>query len=319
VSRILVTGAAGFIGAAAVRAFADAGWQVRAAARQIPTAVARDVEWCAVGDIEQSNAWAGIAAGADCVLHLAARVHVSREREADPLQKFRAINVDATRRLADEAVAAGVRRFIFLSSIGVNGQRTRDHAFTESDLARPELPYAISKMEAEQALKTISAANNFELVIVRPPLVYGPGAPGNFRRLASWISRGLPLPLAGVRNRRSFVSVQNLVSALVRCAEHPLAANQTFLVSDGEDVSTPVLVRKIAAALNLEARLWPVPQPLLEAVARLAHGIVPLRQLIDSLAVDSTYIRDRVNWSPPLSFDEGLRLALGTNPTARNC
>ncbi|HUP93654.1 MAG TPA: NAD-dependent epimerase/dehydratase family protein [Burkholderiales bacterium] len=315
--KVLVTGAAGFVGRAAVDAFRTAGWQVRAAVRSRPTDVAPDIEWAAVGDIRNPGAWSGTVSGVDCVLHLAARVHVGREPDSNSLDRYRAINVEATRRLAHEALAAGVRRFIFLSSIGVNGQRTPGPAFTENDAPRPELPYAFSKLEAESALRSIAASSGVELVIVRPPLVYGPDAPGNFRRLASWVSSGLPLPLAGVCNRRSFISVQNLVSALVRCADHPRAANETFLVADGEDVSTPALVMKIAAALGREARLWSVPQPLLALLARLGHRVIPLKQLIDSLAVDSSRIRQRLDWKPPLGFDEGLRIALAGSPLAR--
>ena len=246
----------------------------------------------------------------DCVLHLAARVHVGHERDGKALQRFRAVNVDATCRLAHEAIAAGVRRFIFVSSIGVNGQRTCERPFREDEPPRPELPYAVSKLEAEEALRTIAAGSGLELVIVRSPLVYGPNAPGNFRRLAGWVSRGLPLPLARVENRRSFISVGNLVSALLQCADHPQAANQLFLVSDGEDVSTRELIVKIAALLHREPRLWSVPQPMLRAIASLAQSVMPLRQLIDSLAVDSGHIRRRLDWTPPLTFDEGLRLAL---------
>lgn len=315
--RVLVTGASGFIGRAAVRAFAHAGWRVRAAVRAVPPDADPEIEWRGVGDIEKLNAWSTVADGVDCVIHLAGRTHFQGDRHPRTLQKFRAINVEATRRLAEESQAAGVGRFVFLSSIGVNGQRTPGSAFTENDAPRPELPYAFSKLEAETALRSFAAASGVELVIVRPPLVYGPDAPGNFRRLASWVSRGLPLPLAGVCNRRSFISVQNLVSALVRCADHPRAANETFLVSDGEDVSTSVLVMKIAAALGREARLWYIPQPVLAVLARLGHRVIPLKQLIDSLAVDSSRIRERLDWKPPLGFDEGLRIALTGSPFAR--
>jgi nucleoside-diphosphate-sugar epimerase len=315
--KILVTGASGFIGRVAVETSCAAGWQVRAAVRANAADAAREVEWVAVGDIANRDAWSGTTSGVDCVLHLAARVHVRNDADASALARFRAINVDATCRLAREAVSAGVRRFIFLSSIGVNGQRTNGQAFTEHDPPRPQVPYAVSKLEAEEALKIIARQSGLELVIVRPPLVYGPDAPGNFRRLASWISRGLPLPLATVRNRRSFVSVQNLVSALMRCAEDARAANETFLVADGQDVSTPALITKIAAALERKARLWPMPQPLLRALATVGDGIIPLRQLVDSLVVNSTHIRRRLDWQPPLSFDEGLLLALGRSTAYR--
>jgi nucleoside-diphosphate-sugar epimerase len=304
--RVLVTGAAGFIGTGTVRAFRAAGWQVRAAARSTPLAADPAVEWRAVGNIESPAAWEGVATGIDCIVHLAARAHVARETERDPLAKFRAVNVVATKHLLAEAARAGVGRIVFLSSIGVNGQRTTGTPFRETDTPRPETAYARSKWEAEEVVRAGCDHARLEYVVLRAPLVYGPGAPGSFSRLAAWIRRERPLPLASVRNRRSLCYVGNLVDAIVRCAAHPAAANRVFLVADGEAISTPELISSIAAALNVRARCWPFPPALLRALVHGAGGTHPIESLIDSLEVDCGLIRRALTWDPVCTTAEGL-------------
>jgi len=313
-SRVLITGAGGFIGRVAVRAFLAAGWEVRAAARRIPPDADRQVEWRAVGDIGEQGAWRGIADGVQCVVHLAGRAHVLRETEADPLATFRSTNVEATRRLASEAASAGVRRFIFLSSIGVNGVRTDNAPFRETDMPQPSTPYAISKHEAEQVLRALGESSGLEYVILRAPLVYGANAPGNFARLATWIRRGWPLPFGAVKNRRSLLFVGNLADALRCCAIDPAARNELFLVADREAVSTPDLVRLLARALGCRSHLWPVPVDLLRAAARVTGGRLTLDSLLDSLVVDISCIEQRLKWTPSNSLEEGLR---ATFPAAR--
>jgi nucleoside-diphosphate-sugar epimerase len=305
-SRVLITGAGGFIGRVAVRAFLAAGWEVRAAARRIPPDAEQDAEWRVIQDIRDKAAWRGLADDVQCVVHLAGRAHVLRETEADPLAAFRSVNVEATRRLASEAATAGVRRFVFLSSIGVNGVRTDNVPFRETDMPQPSTPYAISKYEAEQVLRALSEASGLEYVILRAPLVYGSNAPGNFGRLVRWIRRGWPLPFGAVKNRRSLLFVGNLADALKCCAIDPAARNELFLVADKEAVSTPDLVRLLARAFGCQPHLCPVPQVLLRAAERLTGGQLKLSPLLDTLVMDISHIQKRLRWTPPNSLAEGL-------------
>ena len=205
------------------------------------------------------------------------------------------------------AAEAGVRRFVFVSSIGVNGNQTKNGPYTELDEPDPHDLYAISKYEAEQGLQELSALTGMEVVILRPPLVYGPDAPGNFRRLLNLVEKELPLPLGAVDNRRSFIYLGNLVDAIALCLKHPSAANQTYLVSDGEDVSTPELIRLLAMQLGKRARLLSVPPGLLELAGKLVGKRAAVQRLLGSLAVDSGKIRRELGWRPPCSLDEGLR------------
>jgi nucleoside-diphosphate-sugar epimerase len=306
-SRVLVTGAGGFIGRVAVRTFLAAGWDVRAAARRIPPDAERDAEWRAVGNIEEPTAWQGIADDVQCVVHLAGRAHVLRETVRDPLAAFRSLNVEATRRLACEAVSAGVRRFIFLSSIGVNGARTDTAPFRETDTPRPCTPYAVSKYEAEQMLCAFGESSGLEYVILRAPLVYGTYAPGNFRRLVKWVHRGWPLPLGAVMNKRSMLFVANLADALTCCASHPAARNQLFLVADREVISTAELVQMLARSLGRSVRLWRLPESVLRRAERLTAGRLKLSPLLDTLVMDTSRIEQRLRWMPPYSVEEGLR------------
>lgn len=305
--RILVTGAGGFVGRAVVHRMArERRFAVRAAVRHSPEALSAGTEHV-TADLDSEAAWPAALAGIDVVVHLAARVHVMRDAASDPLAGFRRVNVAGTLRLARQATAAGVKRFVYLSSVKVNGE---SGTFAETDPPSPEDPYGISKLEAEIGLRTIAGDGAMEVVIIRSPLVYGPGVRANFDALMRAIARGVPLPLGAVHNRRSLIGLDNLVDFILTCAEHPEAANQTFLISDGEDLSTTDLIRRLAAAMNRRARLVPVPASvlMLAATALGRHDVA--RRLLGSLQVDIRKARRTLGWSPPVSVDEGLRRAV---------
>lgn len=306
--RVLVTGASGFVGRQLCAALVREGWAVRAALR--PQADRRrlppGVECRVVGDIGPETRWdAALLAGVDTVVHLAARVHVLRERAEDPDAAFRQTNVLGTERLA--AAAAGrVRRFVYVSSL--HAVRTlSDEVLDETSPCRPDTPYGRSKLEAEQVLSATRDRTGLDVVVVRPAPVYGPDGTGNLAALLRWVRRGWLLPLAGIDNRRSLLYVGNLVSALRACIETPAAAGQTFLVSDGETVSTSELICRAAAAAGRSARLWPAPLTLLRSAARLCGRSASLDRLIGSLAVDITRLRQALSWQPAFTLDEGLR------------
>lgn len=258
------------------------------------------------------DAWRRLITGCDTVIHLLGRAHVMQEVASDPLSAFRLVNTEVTTACAAAAAAEGVGRFVFVSSVKVNGERTlHGQAFQPEPCQPPLDPYGLSKWEAEQALRELSARTGMEVVIVRPPLVYGPGVRANFQSLVSAVRRGLPLPLASAtRNRRSLVGVDNLVDLLLTCARHPSAAGQTFMASDGEDLSTAELLRRIGLAMGRPARLWPMPLPLLQLGARLVGRGGMAQRLLDNLQVDIRHTRNALNWTPPLSVDEGLRRAV---------
>ncbi len=241
-------------------------------------------------------------------IHLAARVHIMSDSAADPLAEFRFMNTAVTLNLARQATAAGVRRFIFLSSVKVNGEFTQhDQPFTAADICHPDDPYAVSKYEAEQGLIEIAVQTGMEIVIIRPPLVYGPGVKGNFLSMMRWLHKGIPLPLGAVHNQRSLVALDNLIDLITVCIDHPAAANQTFLVSDGEDLSTPELLQRLGAALGKPARLLPVPQSLLETILNLLGKHAIAQRLCGNLQIDISKTRDRLGWTPPVSVDQALR------------
>ena len=302
--KVLVTGASGFIGCRLCSTLASSEFEVVSTIRK--RAVEGEVT---VGNVRPETDWQGaLASRPDIVIHLTARVHVMKDTSADPLTEFRKVNVAETANLAGQAAAAGVQRFVYLSSIKVNGEQTALGApFSLSDRPAPEDAYAISKWEAEQALREVSAKTGLEVVVVRPPLVYGPGVKGNLARLLKLLRLGLPLPLGAVQNKRSLIGLDNLVDLLIRCVDHPAAAGQTFLVSDGEDLSTPDLVRYMADAMNRSPRLFPVPVSLL----RLAGGALGKRaeidRLVESLQIDSSHTRRVLGWTPPVSVQEGIR------------
>jgi len=310
VSRLFVTGASGFIGQALCRHLHGRGFDVIAAFRQ-PSAGAESLpgfftRQVVVETLGPDTPWRQYLSGVDTIIHLAARVHVMKERSKDPLNEFRQVNTLGTEQLAREAVAAGVRRFVYVSTIKVNGESTRDVPFTEEDRARPMDPYAVSKYEAEQILMGISTDTELEVVIVRPPLVYGPGVKGNLQTLLGLIYRGVPLPVAACRNRRSLVGLSNFVDQLTLCATHASAAGETFLVSDGMDMSTPELIRRLAAALGRPARLLSLPVSWLYLAARLTGKQSVYERLCESLSVDSGKIRRLLGWTPVRTPDEEL-------------
>lgn len=300
---ILVTGANGFIGRALCESLAASGRAPRRAVRQPSTG---SPDMTAIGDIGADTDWKAALEGVRCVVHLVARTHVLRETAADPLSEYRRINVMGTERLAREAAASGVRRIVFLSSVKVIGERTSTRAYTEDDTPRPEDAYGISKLEAEQALARVAAETRIEIVVLRPPLVYGPGVKGNFLRLMDIVTRGVPLPLASVANRRSLVYVDNLVAAITHAIDAPQAAGRAYLVSDGEDVSTPTLMRGIASSLGVAARLFPCPPPLLSIAGIMSGRSAEISRLTGSLQVDSSRIRRELGWNPPFRLDQGL-------------
>ncbi len=298
----LITGATGFVGQALVTALGDRPLK-RALRRARAEPLSTDV---IVGDIGPGTDWRDALKGVDRVVHLAARTHVLDEQDADPLMRYREINVLGTSRLAEQAAAAGVRRFIFLSSIKVNGEATADHPFTENDVPDPIDAYGISKCEAEVSLRAIAAKTGMETVILRPPLVYGPGVKGNFLRLLKLIESGIPLPIGSIKNRRSLIGVTNLADAIVACIDSPAAADQTYLVSDGEDLSTPELVARLARAMGKPPRLLPCSAALLDFGAALFGKRAEMLRLTGSLQVDNSRIRRELDWRPRCSLDQGL-------------
>lgn len=280
----------------------DRGQPVRRALRQNASQFDNAVD---VGEIDGTTDWHEALKGIDTVIHLAGRAHILKETSANPLSEFRRINVQGTLRLAKQMIECGCRRLVFVSTVGVNGNATPiDRPFTESSLPTPQMPYAIAKWEAEQELKKLKA--QLEIVIVRPPLVYGSGAPGNFGRLLKLVQQGIPLPFAAVKNRRSLVAVQNLCDFLICCAESPAAAGETFLISDGEDLSISELMRRIGRALDKPVRLFPFPEALLRIPLRIAGREHMFNQLFGSLVVDSSKARQHLAWHPPLSVDQAL-------------
>ena len=305
---VLVTGANGFVGSAFCSEALARDLTVRGVSRS-PVDLPMRVENLVVGSFDCNTVWRESLAGCDAVVHLAARAHVMQEAAKDPLAEFRRVNVQGTLNLAWQAATAGVRRFVFISSIGVNGAETFQRPFTAQDVAAPHSPYAVSKYEAELGLQTLAAETGLEVVIIRPPLVYGPSAPGNFGSLMRWLQRGVPLPLGAIHNQRSLVALDNLVDLIMLCLTHPAAANQTFLVSDGENVSTSELLRRMGQAMGRPARLLPVPESWLKLAAAMVGKPDVAQRLCGSLQVDISKTRELLGWVPPVSLDEGLRRA----------
>jgi nucleoside-diphosphate-sugar epimerase len=326
--KALVTGANGFVGNAVwqrLNAMSDV--QALGSVRRAATLMDMGELVVTVDDLSAQTDWSEALKSVEAVVHTAARVHVMDDTASDPLTEFRRVNVEGTFNLALQAAAAGVKRFIFLSSIKVNGEATpapppglfpkelrekEKGKFSADDEPAPQDPYGISKMEAEQALSKIAAETGMEVVIIRPPLVYGPGVKANFAALMRVVQRGWPLPLGAVHNQRSLVALDNLVDFIVLCVAHPKAANHTFLVSDGQDLSTTELVRGLARAGGLSARLLPMPVWALQAGASLLGKGDEVQRLFGNLQVDISKARTLLGWVPPVSVDEGLRRAMGS-------
>ena len=304
--RILITGVSGFVGGRLADCIIDSCvYGVTGVSR---TALSKSYPVFEIPSFFDLPAVDALFDGVSVVVHAAARVHVMSDTESDPLQAFREVNVEGALNFARQAAAAGVKRFIFISSIKVNGEQTRlGQPFFSHDDPSPEDFYGISKHEAEQGLRELAAETGMEVVIIRPPLVYGPGVKGNFASMIKLVGKGLPLPLGAVHNKRSLVALDNLVDLIVTCIDHHGAANETFLVSDGEDLSTSQLLRGVAEAMGKPSRLIPVPAGLLQFGATLFGKKAVAQRLLGSLQVDISHTRKCLNWTPPLTVKQGLQ------------
>ena len=300
---VLVTGSNGFVGRALCQELAVRGMNFVPVVRRANGMALASV---IVGDIGADTDWSAALSGVDAVVHLASRVHVMRERANDPLSAFRRVNTEGTLNLARQAVASGVRRFIFISTIKVNGEGGQQ-PYTEDDQPAPEGAYALSKWEAECGLREIAENSSMEVVILRPPLVYGPGVSANFLRMMQVINLGLPLPFGRIFNCRSLVFLGNLVDLVIRCMTHPMAANRTFLVSDGDDLSTSELLRRLGEMLRKPVKQIPFPTRLLKFGFGVLGKPAVAQRLLGSLQVDISRARELLEWTPPVQVDEGLR------------
>lgn len=309
--RILLTGAGGFVGRALLSRLCNTQGVTPIVGLRRADAldgVGSTCECLLLGDLAVTPVAASDLRGINVVVHAAARVHVMQEGVHGPLDAFRAVNVAASLRLAEAAAQAGVRRFIFISSIKVSGEGTAPgQPYQADDVSAPLDPYGISKKEAEHGLRALAAETGMEVVIIRPVLVYGPGVKANFLSMMRWLHKGVPLPFGAIHNRRSLVALDNLVDLIVTCIDHPAAANQTFLVSDGEDLSTTELLRRMGTALGKPPRLLPMPSWMLERGAALLGRKALSQRLCGSLQVDISKARELLNWTPPVSVDEALR------------
>jgi nucleoside-diphosphate-sugar epimerase len=306
VMRFLITGANGFVGRALSFEANARGFSVIGATR-FACDLPKGVQNIAVGDIDANTDWTDALKNCEVVVHLAARVHVMRELADEPLTEFRKVNVLGTERLLHDAAASGVKRLVYVSSIKVNGEETQsEFGFSELDVPNPQDPYGVSKLEAEQALHRVAIEAGIEVVIVRLPLVYGRGVKGNFAELLGVVKKGIPLPLAAVKNKRDFIYVGNLVDALITCATHPKAPGKTYLVSDGDAVSTPNLLKRLASAMEVTSRLFYVPVWMLKLAGKFTGKSNQIERLVSSLQVDSSKIRHELDWVPPYSLDQGL-------------
>ena len=307
-SRVLVTGANGFIGRALCERLMAGGRPVIGAVRNDSAAnsLPEGIERFTIGDIGPHTEWNAALSGVDTVIHLAARAHVLEDGASNNFAAYRGVNVAATQTLAQAAASMDVHRFLFLSSIKVIGEG-RISAYTEGDECNPSGPYAVSKCEAERALHAIADQTSLEVVILRPPLVYGPGVKANFLQLLKLVDKGIPLPLAGVKNQRSLIYLENLLDAIITCIRQHKAAGQTYLVSDGNDISTPGLIKKIALALGKPSLVFPFPIKLLRMFAKIIGKIDAANRLVDSLTVNISKIRSELDWTPPFTMEDGLK------------
>jgi nucleoside-diphosphate-sugar epimerase len=316
-TNVLVTGANGFVGSALVLKIAEAETGViRIAVRKSTRLFPKRVEIVENLELAESTDWTAALKNIDVVIHCAARAHLLKDNASDPLTEFRKVNTAGTLSLAQQAATAGVKRFIFISSLGVNGAETFTKPFLADDTPLPHSPYAQSKFEAERGLSELSEKTKMSVVVIRPPLVYGSNAPGNFGALMRIVKKRIPLPLGRVTNKRSFVFLDNLIDLISLCVVHPNAANQIFLISDDEDLSTTQLLEKMGKVFNKRAMLLPVPVGLLNAAAKLVGKAKVAQQLLGSLQVDIQKTKSLLGWTPPFSVDEGLRKTAGL-PSSR--
>lgn len=305
--NVLVTGAGGFVGRALCAQLAAGGFRVRGTVRgREPVRDITGITSVATGPLEKFTGWASLLDDTEVVVHLASAAHGAVKGAGNSISELRKINVDVTHDLADAACGAGVRRLVYISSVKVNGEG-REEPYTEQDDPAPEDAYGMTKHEAERALVKIGREAGLEVVILRPPLVYGPGVKANFLKLLKLVDRGIPLPLANVKNRRSFIFIENLVDAVIACVENPKAAGRTYLVSDGEDVSTAGLIRRMADALGRPARLFPLPGRILRLAGGLTGQQESVKRLLGSLTVSTDRIKEELGWSPPCAMTDGLK------------
>jgi len=304
--RVMITGATGFVGKALCKELARQKYSILASSRTACKPV-DDINFIHTGEINGETKWNDVLHNVDIVIHLAARVHVMKESSTNPLTAFRETNVEGTENLAKQASAAGVKRFIYISSVKVNGECNEVGApFDEEATPQPQDAYGVSKYEAEQKLLKLSS--QMDIVIIRPPLIYGSGVKANFAHMLKVLDRQLPLPLGNINNKRSLIYLGNLIDFIVKCIEHPKAANHVFLISDRHDISTTELLQKSAAALNVKVSLWPVPVWFIKAVAVILSKKDLLQRLYGSLQVDSSKAHQLLDWTPPFSMTEGLKV-----------
>lgn len=319
-SKILITGASGFIGKTLCKTLSISNRFVRGAVRSMDLNSSNtDVEYVSVGDINTKTNWKDFLVGIDYVIHCAGRAHIMNETEKNALKIYRSINVDATKQLAEQSAAAGVKKLIYLSSVKVNGESTHNnlnlksinnqnkYIFKHNDNSNPGDPYSISKFEAEKVLWELSSKTGLEVTVLRLPLVYGNGVKGNLASLIKLIKSNIPLPLSSVKNQRSMIGIDNLVDLLIRCIDHPDASGKTFLVSDGDDLSTPDFIKQIANSIGCKVLLFPVPIFLLKFLALILGKQKEINRLVGSLKIDSSYVQKVLNWTPPVSVKEGIR------------
>ncbi|NRP58439.1 SDR family oxidoreductase [Marinobacterium sp. xm-d-564] len=303
--KVLLTGASGFLGSHIAKALASKP-DIAVVASLRGAVSVPNVQIVRVADVSAMTDWSDALYGTHLVIHTAARAHVIKDNGVDPLAEYRRVNVDGTLNLARQAAEAGVSRFLFVSSIGVNGN-INSTPFTEDDEPNPCGLYAQSKWEAEQGLWEVQRQTGIEVVIIRPPLVYGPNAPGNFGSLVKRVAQGVPLPLGAIYNSRSLVAVDNLVDLIINCIDHPAAANQVFLAGDGQDLSTTELLQGVAKAMDKPSRLFRVPSSWLIFGATFFGKRIVAQKLLGSLQVDISKARNLLGWKPPISVEEGLR------------
>lgn len=305
---VFVTGGTGFVGGALLRRLATEGQYVTAVVRDPLAALPGAVRMVVLPNFDMATDWPEVLQGYDVLIHSAARAHITKDEVADPLAEYRRVNVEGTLNLARQAAVAGVKRFIYISSIKVNGEGTPlGSPYKASDAPSPEDAYGQSKLEAEQGLVQVASETGMDVVIIRPPLVYGPGVKGNFASMIKLIEKGLPLPLGAIHNKRSLVSIDNLVDLIIRCIDHPAAANQVFLAGDGRDLSTTELLRSVGTAMGKPARLIPLPSGLLHFGAALLGKKAMAQRLLGSLQVDISKTCELLSWKPPYTVEEGLK------------
>lgn len=307
-SKILVTGGNGFIGKAICKNLKKKNYTINITSRRDVAINLNGMKVYSINEINKNTNWLEALDRVSCVIHCAAKTHVMNNIRQKSLSSFREVNVEGTLNLAKQAAECGVKRFIFLSSIKVNGERTeKSSMFRYNDVPKPEDSYGISKWEAEKGLWKISRQTGLEVVIIRAPLVYGPAVKGNLRRLIKLIQSGIPLPFSLIKNQRSLIGIDNLVDLIIHCIDHDKASGNTFLISDGKDLSTPDLVRGIASSMELSARLFPLPLIFLKFFGFILGKKLEIDRLIGSLRIDNSYTKETLNWTPPLSVEEGIR------------